>query len=124
MFRGIVDVAQDGNKYRHLRIVISHISDDDRALVIPISTVYKEMTRYDRTCILKKGEHSFLTEEESYAYYAMAQALTQRDLDELDSLGLLIKYEDASIELIEKLQKGAKQSPHLENVFKKYFDEF
>ena len=82
------------------------------------------MTRYDRTCILKKAEHSFLTEEESYAYYGKAQALTQKDLNELDNLGLLIKYEEASLELIEKLQKGAKQSPHLENVFKKYFDDF
>ena len=82
------------------------------------------MTRYDRSCILLKGEHSFLTEEKSYAYYAKAEALTQKDLDELEERGLLIKYEDATPELITKLQRGAKSSPQLQHFFKKFFEDF
>ena len=110
--------------HKHLRIVISHVSEDDRALVIPISTVHEGMTRYDRTCVLAQGEHSFLTEPFSSAYYATAEALAQKDLDELDSRGLLIKYEDATPELIAKLQEGAKKTPQLQKVFKKYFEDF
>lgn len=82
------------------------------------------MTRYDRSCILSKGEHSFLTENQSYAYYARAEALTQKDLDALEQKGLLIKYEDATAKLIEKLQNGAKKSPHLQKIFRKYFEDF
>ena len=92
--------------------------------MVPISTVHDGMTRYDRTCVLQKGEHSFLTEPKSYAYYAKAEALTQKDLDDLDSKGLLIKYEDATSELLGKLQQGAKRSPQLQQIFKKYFEDF
>ena len=104
--------------------MISHVSDDDRALVIPVSTIHEEMTRYDRSCILKQGEHSFLTEPQSYAYYGKAEALTQKDLDELSRQNKLIAYEDVSAELLERLQNGAKNSPHLQKVFEKYFEDF
>ncbi len=110
--------------YKHLRIVISHVSDDDRALVIPISTVHSESQRYDKSCILQKNEHSFLTEEKSYAYYARAEALSQRDLDDLASHNKLISYEDASPELLKKLQEGARNSPFLAKIFTKYFGDF
>ena len=104
--------------------MISHVSDDDRALVIPVSTIHEGMTRYDRSCILKQGEHSFLTEPQSYAYYGKAEALAQKDLDELSRQNKLIAYEDVSAELLERLQNGAKNSPHLQKVFEKYFEDF
>lgn len=104
--------------------MISQVSDDDRALVIPVSTIHDGMTRYDRSCILKQGEHSFLTEPQSYAYYGKAEALSQKDLDEISRQNKLVTYEDVSKELLERLQNGAKHSPHLQKVFQKYFDYF
>ena len=107
-----------------MRIVISHVADDDRALVIPVSTVHDGMTRYDHSCLLWQGEHSFLTEPLSYAYYGRAEALSQKDLDELSRQDRLISYEDVSAELLHRLQSGARNSPHLQNVFRKYFEAF
>lgn len=123
-FRGISDESSKGIIYRHLRIVISDISDNERALVIPISTIHSKTQKYDASCILKKGEHSFLTEEESYAFYARAEALCQKDIDELARKGKLILYEDVTPELLKRLQDGARVSEQLPQYLMRYFDDF
>lgn len=123
-FRGITDVSQKGSSYKHLRIVISNMADNGRALVIPISTVHSETQRYDKSCLLLKGEHSFLTEDKSYAFYARAEALSQNDIDELVKYNKLIVYEDVSPELLQRLQEGARKSDQLPEYLMKYFDEF
>ncbi len=92
--------------------------------MIPISTIHEGMTRYDRSCVLSKGEHSFLTEPRSYAFYGRAEALSQKDLDEISRQNKLIAYEDVSKELLERLQEGAKKSPFLQKVFQEYFEDF
>lgn len=123
-FRGLIDESQKGLFYKHLRIVISNMADNGRALVVPISTVHSKTQLYDKSCILKKGEHSFLTEDQSYAFYARAEALSQRDLDELARYNKLIAYEDVSPELLQRLQDGARKSDQLPECLMKYFDEF
>lgn len=119
-----MDTAQDGKKYKHLRIVISHISEDNRALVIPVSTIHSEFHMYDDTCILLQGEHSFLTEQKSYAVYSKAEALSKKDLDDLERNNKLISYEDVSVDLLQRLQEGARNSPYLAKIFTKYFSDF
>lgn len=123
-FRGVTDESQKGLFYKHLRIVISNMADNGRALVIPISTVHSKTQLYDKSCILYKGEHSFLTEEKSYAFYGRAEALCQKDLDELSRYGKLIVYEDVSDDLLKRLQDGARKSDQLPQYLMKYFDEF
>ncbi|MBR2104423.1 MAG: hypothetical protein IKP73_05315 [Bacteroidales bacterium] len=123
-FRGVTDESQKGLFYKHLRIVISNMADNGRALVIPISTVHSKTQLYDKSCILYKGEHSFLTEEKSYAFYGRAEALNQKDLDELSRYGKLIVYEDVSDDLLKRLQDGARKSDQLPQYLMKYFDEF
>jgi len=123
-FRGVTDESQKGLFYKHLRIVISNMADNGRALVIPISTVHSKTQLYDKSCILYKGEHSFLTEEKSYAFYGRAEALSQKDLDELSRYGKLIVYEDVSDDLLKRLQDGARKSDQLPQYLMKYFDEF
>ena len=123
-FRGVTDESQKGLFYKHLRIVISNMADNGRALVIPISTVHSKTQLYDKSCILYKGEHSFLTEEKSYAFYGRAEALSQKDLDELSRYGKLIVYEDVSDDLLKRLQDGARRSDQLPQYLMKYFDEF
>ena len=123
-FRGVTDESQKDLFYKHLRIVISNMADNGRALVIPISTVHSKTQLYDKSCILYKGEHSFLTEEKSYAFYGRAEALSQKDLDELSRYGKLIVYEDVSDDLLKRLQDGARKSDQLPQYLMKYFDEF
>ena len=123
-FRGLIDESQKSLFYKHLRIVISNMADNGRALVVPISTVHSRTQLYDKSCILRKGEHSFLTEEKSYAFYGRAEALSQRDLDELARHGKLIVYEDVSEDLLKRLQEGARKSDQLPQYLMKYFDEF
>lgn len=89
-----------------------------------MSTVHAERQLYDDSCILLKGEHSFLTEQKSYAVYAKAEALSQRDLDDLERNNKLIMYEDVSEELLLRLQEGARNSPYLAKIFTKYFGDF
>ena len=93
-------------------------------MVIPISTIHSKTQKYDASCILKKGEHSFLTEEESYAFYARAEALCQKDIDELARKGKLILYEDVTPELLKRLQDGARVSEQLPQYLMRYFDDF
>lgn len=123
-FRGISDESQRGDLFRHLRIVISNKLENGRALVVPISTIHSDTQRYDHSCILLKGEHSFLTEDKSYAFYARAEALSQRDIDELAKRNRLIVYENVSSELLARLQEGARKSDQLPEYLIKYFDEF
>lgn len=123
-FRGLTDESQRGLFYKHLRVVISNMADNDRALVVPISTVHSKTQIYDKSCVLLKGEHSFLTEEKSYAFYAKAEALCQKDLDALARQNKLIIYEDVSQELLQRLQDGARKSDQLPEYLMKYFDEF
>ena len=79
---------------------------------------------YDDTCILLQGEHSFLTEQKSYAVYSKAEALSQKDLDDLERNNKLISYEDVSVDLLQRLQEGARNSPYLAKIFTKYFSDF
>lgn len=123
-FRGLTDESQKGLFYKHLRIVISDMANNGRALVVPISTVHSQTQLYDKSCILLKGEHSFLTEDKSYAFYARAEALSQRDLDELAKQHKLIAYENVSPDLLKRLQDGARISDQLPEYLMKYFDEF
>lgn len=121
-FRGFSDTSPKKEIHYHLRIVISNMAINGRALTIPISTIHNQ--RYDNSCILKKGEHEFLTEEESYAFYAKAEAICQKDIDELERMGKLIEYENVSKELLKRLQEGAKKSDFLPKCMELYFDEF
>ena len=47
------------------------------------------------------------------AFLGRAEALSQKDLDELSRRGRLILYEDVSAELLHRLQNGARNSLHL-----------
>lgn len=124
-FQGIIDESPKGEFYKHLRIVISDVNaETGRALAIPISTVHSERIKYDDSCLLFKGEHEFLTEEKSYANYARANAISQKDINELKQRNKLIEYKDVSEELLKRLQEGARKTEFLEMNLVKYFADF
>ena len=72
---------------------------------------------YDDTCILLQGEHSFLTEQKSYAVYSKAEALSKKDLDDLERNNKLISYEDVSVDLLQRLQEG--EEPEILHILQK-----
>ena len=94
----------------HLWLVINDPSAHaGLALIVNVSTLRPNA---ETTCLLRQGEHPFITHD-SYARYGSARSANAADLAEAVKKGLLKPHQAASKAFLEKVRAGAKASPLL-----------
>ena len=113
---------------KHLFVIITDPDDDLNYLIVPITTLKKDINNkpfagQDSSCILKKGEHSFI-KHESWVSYAKAIKLSFSEVYNGIRKELFIRKEDVTIEVLKKIQNGAKKSKYLPAGFKSFFNYF
>ena len=90
-------------------------------LIVNISTA-KENKKYDTTCVIHPGEHSFITRK-SFVYYKFAKDYeTQNIIDGLKS-GTYEKYSDLRDELFERIKNGLLSSRNTKRRIKRIYDD-
>ena len=79
-------------------------------VMVSISSVRHDCP-YDKTCILKPGEHSFI-KRDSFVYYARARIQDPDALLRGVSSGKLIVREMMAQAVFDRVCQGLKRSPH------------
>jgi hypothetical protein len=108
------------NPYRnlipHLWIIISDPTQNkDKIIIVNVSTWRdKALIFNDPSCILKKGEHSFV-KQKSYIYYKEAIITSEVSLEAGFNGGVLTPSEDCSSLLLERILMGAADSQFTPN---------
>lgn len=115
-------LREDASSKMHLKIVITDPDPDNIVLVVSVSTIYNGIF-YDNTCELFPGDHSFI-KNPSYVSYQYAMELDSVKILNEKFKGYIIQKEDISLELLHRIQRGARLSKFLPLYFKKYFDFF
>ena len=91
----------------HLNCVIAVLADG-RVVMCHFTTCHR---RSDRTCVIRQGEHPFFDKSESVVRYD--QIIVYAPGQQLEALGRLIakRFEPLSPELLERVKRGALNSP-------------
>ncbi len=100
----------------HLWVIISDPSQDkDRIVIVNVTTWRdKALILNDESCIIEKGEHSFI-QQKSYVIYKEAIITSEDALQSGIDGGVLTPYEDCSTQLLGKILDGTMLSKHLSN---------
>lgn len=99
-------LAQTG-ALKHLHIICCdpvETYNGPAVLVVNISTV-KENLVYEKTCILKKGEHPFV-KQDSYVVYKQAVVWKVESIERRLRSGEIIFCEDVTQDVLDKVLKG------------------
>lgn len=106
---------------KHLRIIISNPNEDNEFLTVSVDTF--KFDWQDSSCIINSGEHPFI-KHKSFVNYRYAEVISFGKIFNALRLGLFIKKEDVSPELLLKIQNGARVSRHFDEKLKSWFDLF
>ena len=106
---------------RHLRIVITELSQDNELLTVPLDTFHGSFQ--DTSCIINQGEHPFV-KTRSFINYRYAKVLSFTQVFNGLQKGLFIRKEDVSEELLKRIQDRAKRTKHLAQELKCWFALF
>lgn len=109
------------NGKRHLRVIITNSNEQNEFLSVPIDTLRSRAQ--DTSCVIEAGEHSFI-KNRSFVNYRYARVLSFAQVFNGFQKGLLIRKEDISEELLERIQDGARTTKHLANELKSWFELF
>lgn len=100
----------------HLWMVISDPQKSrNEVLIVNLTTV--QGSNVDTTCIVRRGEHPFVSRD-SFVYYAEARCTREADLEALLIRKMLSESAILSAELLEKVTRGAVESPHTKKKYK------
>ena len=108
------------NNRKHLYIVISNQSNQDRILLVNVTT-YK--TGKDTSCILESGDHPFI-KHKSIINYAEPLEPVHDPFEGFVNRNIIQRAKSISKVVLRKVQEGAKVSPALPRKFRKYFRYF
>jgi len=115
-------LREDASRKMHLKIVITDPDPDNMVLVVSVSTIYQGAF-HDNSCEIFPGDHSFI-KNPSYVSYQYAMELDAVKILDEKFKGYIIQKEDVSLELLERMQRGARLSKFLPVYLKKYFEYF
>jgi hypothetical protein len=113
---------------RHLNVIITEPTEDLNYLIAPVTT-YREdaygrpYPGQDDSCILPAGCHPFI-KHKSYVRYKNARKMSAYEILVGIKKGLLIKKEDMDPAIIQSMQRGAEESPHLPEELTPFFQFF
>lgn len=125
---------------KHVIVVISDTSKDNKALIIPLSSIKfsengnyiyngRKCNRYDDSCTLDSDDiiannGQNVLNRPTFALYKLADEMVINEIN-LSQIKSLLEYRCiVSNDVLKKLQDGAKKSDRLEERFYKYFDLF
>jgi hypothetical protein len=89
-------------------------------ILVGISSVDLNIS-HDNTCSLTTGDHPFI-KHNSYATYGFAMQRHKTFVDNAAQKKIYKKHADASLQLVEKICKGIKQSPFTKRSIKDGYD--
>lgn len=114
-------LANRENGKEHLHFVISNPDKNGYVLLVNISTLNEYES--DKSCVLNSTDHERI-KHPSIIKYAKAHSCKKEYLDSQYNHGLLIKEKPISLDVLKKIQDGAKKSDALSNKYKNFFDYF
>lgn len=104
----------------HLWVVISDPFVDLDQIVMVNFTSHKPWK--DDSCILRRGEHQFISHETSI-FYREARHYSEQRLSELYAENKIIRQEPVSDEVLGRIRKGMIKSRHAPRKFKRILRE-
>lgn len=115
-------LAPSGPK-NHLYILLIKLPDDagynpNSYIWVNITSIKKDDTTYDDTCVLRAGDHPFI-KHDSYVRYKGAEIKTEKSLQEQIISGIIVPKEDISDALLERIIQGLSNSLHTRGFIKK-----
>jgi hypothetical protein len=122
MAKGTAFLRADGSGHMHLKVVISEPDPEGMVLVVSVTSV-PTTRRFDQSCILEAGCHDFITRR-SYVSYAHSVELNNVGILKEKFKGELISKPDATPDILERIQEGARVSRFLSRSLRKYFAYF
>jgi len=122
MGKGFTFLRKDESRKMHLKIVISDPDPEDMVLVVSVSTIRKGVP-HDTSCELHVAEHPFI-KDPSYISYYYAMELSSVKILQEKFKGLIVLKEDVSVDLLKRIQEGARYSKFLPKYLRKFFDFF
>jgi hypothetical protein len=108
-----------GEDQKHLYIVLTQKCEFCLHLAVPIQTVYPG-EYYDQTCLLRPGDHPFITHLSCIAYHRSVIMRHCAIITEFKDFSYLIK-EPVSGELLEKICNGVSESKRTSKRIRTYF---
>jgi hypothetical protein len=113
---------------RHLNVIITEPTEDLNYLITPVTT-YREDAHgrpypgQDDSCILPAGCHPFI-KHKSYVRYKNARKMSAYEILVGLQKGLLIRKEAMDPAIVQDMQRGAEESPHLPEELAAFFQFF
>lgn len=103
-----IDMPRANRETRHLWIVATEPNAAGLAVIVNITT-HREHS--DRTVILRRGDHPFITHD-SCVYYADATIANVQNIERAIENGIAIRCDSCSDELVARVQAGLTESDH------------
>lgn len=114
-------LVPSGPHGNHLFIVLNNPKDFDgylnSSLLVGISTI--KTTKYDNTCVLKAGVHSFI-KNDSYVVYRDTRIERVENLIQGITSNTFIPHEPVSGEILAYVRNGLFESKHTPNYLKNF----
>ena len=115
-------LRKDKSRKMHLKIVISDPDPEGMVLVVSVSTIRKGVF-HDPACPLHVGDHHFIKDPSYISYYYAMELSSVKILQEKFN-GIIVPKDDVSVDILIRIQEGAKKSRFLPKFLRKYFDFF
>ena len=110
-FLSAPEKTASGNEKRHLRIVITNPDAEFNQVVISVTTL-KCPNVQDCSCILKAGDHQFITHD-SIVDYKRTIIMSSVEIFNGINKGILIDKQDVKPEILTRIINAAKQSRYI-----------
>jgi hypothetical protein len=110
------------HKDAHLFVILTKACSRGQHLLANISTIHDEAKLRDRTCIIKAGEHRFVTHD-SFVEYRFADVKIGAQITKLVKANYYRPHDDASDELTARIFSGVRKSDFTRNFVLDYLRE-
>jgi hypothetical protein len=108
-----------GEDQKHLHILLTDICPAGYLLAVPIQTVYAG-EYYDSTCLLREGDHPFITHLSWVAYHKSVLLSSSRLIEQFTNFSYIIK-DAATAELLGRVGSGLMVSKRATKKIRTYF---
>ena len=122
--KGDTFLKDDPNK-KYLRVIISDPDPDpdNNVLVVSLNSYDKTKNYHDSTCIINKGEHSFVVRD-SFINYFKSEEYNYFKINRELHIEKLIPKENINNLILKRIQRGAMKSKLFPVKHKKYLKYF
>lgn len=118
------DYGKSENGYFHLYFILTdpffngETGQDNCVLSVSCSSI-KDGKQYDKACVIKKGEHEFITKD-SFIFYSHLRVDKADEIQEGINKGRFIAKSVVSDELYFRILQGVLKSPDVERCYVRF----